>query len=69
MSGFGAIEEGTELADYYIKDTFGRRFAIRGAQLGGLTIGTIVIGGVGLAAYRHTRNKPTKKSKKSKKEK
>jgi len=64
VNGLGAIEEGTELGDYYIEDTFTRRLALRGAQFGGLTIGAMTIGGVGYAAYlKYTKKKSSTKPK------
>lgn len=68
MSAFGAIKEGTNLEDYDTKYSFFRAAGARGL---GITLGTLLIGGVGYAGYKYQKDKkqkdkPAKKPKKEK---
>lgn len=65
MSGFGAIKDGTELADYDTEYSF---FRALGYTSLGITTGTLLLGGVVYAGYLKMKNrpKPTKKPKKEK---
>lgn len=64
MSGFGAIKDGTELADYDTEYSF---FKALGYTSVGITTGTLLIGGGLYAGYLYLKTKkPTKKPKKEK---
>ena len=56
MSAFGEIKEGTDLEDYDTKYSWWRPRLLR-AGVG--TFGTVLIGGLGYAAYlKYTKPKP-----------
>jgi hypothetical protein len=62
VSAFGEIKEGTNLEDYDTKYNFFRALGLTSV---GLTVGTVLIGGVGYAAYLNlTKNKPHNKKEK-----
>jgi len=56
VDGLGAIKEGTELEDYDIKYSRLRALSL---PIGGGLFGTIVVGGIGYAAYlKYFKPKP-----------